>query len=144
MQRVQFECTDWRQVRFNPHPPLMVDATTARVASFALPMRFQSPSTVDGGCNSPRSEDAARACTSFNPHPPLMVDATSRPHSACSSLLSFQSPSTVDGGCNLVLLRPHTVIITGFNPHPPLMVDATPVHAVRRRHRLVVSIPIHR
>jgi len=36
---------------FNPHPPLMVDATRTAIPLPDSINRFQSPSTVDGGCN---------------------------------------------------------------------------------------------
>jgi len=68
--------------RFNPHPPLMVDATR-----FGGVVR-----SLVGG---------------FNPHPPLMVDATA----GCGGVLTaewvFQSPSTVDGGCNYLTIPRH-------------------------------------
>jgi len=37
---------------------------------------FQSPSTVDGGCNSTSVTTVTVQLMRFNPHPPLMVDAT--------------------------------------------------------------------
>ena len=129
--------------RFNPHPPLMVDATLAVGPSSTALCVFQSPSTVDGGCNDRLSASSTLRLTAFQS--PSTVDGGCNYQVSTATLCDdeFQSPSTVDGGCNVA----HDASTCGRDEfQSPSTVDGgcnvvlePPSDAATQ-----VSIPIHR